>query len=124
MFERLDVNRIRPEIFGQIGARNDCRGCPVADSAAVKKTEGPRNDGRFDHLLDAQLIFEMSLGIQAAVMMILHRDFGKKPLPFFRSQLVVIEIPASPCRRTKPAHCIRDRCPMSRQGYRRRWRGL
>src|SRR5512136_980666 len=45
----------------------------------------------------------MGLGIQAAIVMVLHRNFSKKPLTFVGSQVVVMEIP----------------CPEIREGSRR-----
>ncbi len=88
----LDIDGIGPELFCQVGAGNDRHRRAVGDAAAVVKPERPGDNRGIDHLVDGELVLEVGLRIEAAVVVVLHGNLRQESFTFFRLDLVVVEV--------------------------------
>lgn len=60
----LDIDRVRPELLGQVGSADDRGGRAVAHPAAVKEAQRPGDDGSVQNLLQGDLPLKVGFGVE------------------------------------------------------------
>src|SRR5512137_2950469 len=85
----LDEHGITPETLGHVRPGHNSCGRSIAHAAAVKKAQRPGDYRGCHYLLKGHLTPHMSLLMQGAIVVTLHRDLGQSPLALFRGELVL-----------------------------------